>query len=139
MLLQLNNIICHHTFHLVGYTGHTTYFPVFLKPHTRGSSSFIRYDRTGIRHFCLLPVTFYHWQLSLAKIEVTFAKASSSVTSFPLKYSHNTGLVISSAVGPSPPVYQYYRSMRLSSSKYRQSLLYYLQRLPYAGARYQLC
>ena len=54
-------------------------------------------------------------RLSLAKMDSTLAKAPSSITSLPLKYSHSTGLVISSAVGPKPPVISIMEAYLLSS------------------------
>ena len=50
------------------------------------------------------------------KISFTFCKAPSSTTSLPPKYLQSNGLVMSSAVGPSPPVIKIISACLLSSS-----------------------
>src|SRR5438445_11134794 len=56
--------VCHHTFHLVGNTGHGyEYLTILFEPHTGGGPSFIRDHRTDIRDLSLFEITLYHGSL----------------------------------------------------------------------------
>ena len=58
-------------------------------------------------------------RFSFEKMLLTFSNAASFIINELPKYSQSTGLVISSAVGPSPPVIRTIAASRLSSSRAR--------------------
>ena len=102
---EWKNEIVHHCFHFVRNTGHNDEeFAVAFEEISRCSAKPILYDCAIAGNKCLIFIDFRSGNLRWAKIFFTFSSASSLRTRSVLKNLQTTARVMSSCVGPSPPV-----------------------------------